>query len=139
MLSNGNYIGASYLYIELISNKFIAKEDLKPHMNYKLIECAFYCYLISATSKNHVYGPETLALFLDVLQKEDLKEYESYYQDWRSEQHQNINQNQLEEDVDNLEYFENKMGDFNMNSKKQSYNPDDEVVPLYEIKGRQFP
>jgi hypothetical protein len=36
-------------------------------MNYKLIECAFYSYLISATSKNHIYGPETLALFLDVL------------------------------------------------------------------------
>lgn len=60
-------MGASYLYIELISNKFITKEDLKPHMNYKLIECAFYSYLISATSKNHIYGPETLALFLDVL------------------------------------------------------------------------
>lgn len=30
------------------------------------------------------------------------------------------------------------MGDFNMNSKKKSYNPDDEIVPLYEIKGRKF-
>lgn len=67
MLSTGDYIGASYLYIELLSNPFIAKEELKPHMNFKLIECAFYSYLMSATTKNHVYGPETLALFLDVL------------------------------------------------------------------------
>lgn len=108
-------------------------------MNYKLIECAFYSYLMSSTCKNHLYGPETLALFLDVLQKEDLEQYSSLYQDYRSENNKEFNQNALEEDLHNCEYFESIMGDFSMNEKKKSYNPEDEVVPLYEIKGRNIP